>query len=265
MHMPGLKRTTLRGLTVGSVPVKGGDYRRPCVLFGREFTSWLPALQELGLRCVWICCTVEPSCFSLLQALVGDDCPITTWTDRMDGIPRLHSQPTLGFVDGRVAGHAYAVCNTLGIHTLLSTKGIRRAPPEWKFQNRITLMHSEVGGVTDAQLCITAIASRPFTISNDPQAPCYAPRDASTVLGLKPSCFSFRPAPAVATINPLRVLQLGVQGHQPFFHGGGLLSYPLTKRTLVLTPTLFAPKHHWGLRCLGTQEALECLDWPVGV
>ena len=126
-------------------------------------------------------------------------------------------------------------------------------------------MHSAVGGVTDAKLCITAIASRPFILSNDPQAPCYAPRDASTVLGLKPSCFSFRPAPTAATTSPLRVVKLGVQGHQPFFHGGGLLAYPLTKRTLVLTPTLFAPKNHWGLRCLGVQEALECLDWPVAL
>ena len=102
------KRVTLRGLTVGSLPVKAGDYRRPCVVFGREFSSWIPALHELGLKCVWICLTGESTFSSLIQTLVSGDCLITNQAGDKDTVlPRIHCQPTIGLVEGRVPSFVY--------------------------------------------------------------------------------------------------------------------------------------------------------------
>ena len=50
----------------------------------------------------------------------------------------------------------------------------------------------------------------------------------------------------------------------PIYHSRGLLSKTLARDTWVLTLFLFSPKakEEWGLRRLGLEETLACLDFP---
>ncbi len=84
-------------------------------------------------------------------------------------------------------------------------------------------------------------------------------RDASTVLSVMAPARKYRPTPPSTTVTPLGCEQLGTRD-SPCFHGGGLLPEGCDRKTVVLTPGLFAPKGKWAKRTLTIKEVLISKD-----
>ena len=205
----------------------------------------------------------DPVHLPIIRPMVEDDCQISFGPS-----PRLSrslGEVRIGFVESRPTRAHFDVADTVGLTHLLCTRSPRRVPRDWSTGHHTSVSHTLVGGVTQGVVCISCIrrSSQP-TLSPSP-LPAFASRDASTVLGLKASCWGFRPAPASATVTPLCARSLGTTRESVLYHGGGWLPYPLHRRVHVLTPSLFAPKGQWGIRTLTQQEILECLDWPVAL
>jgi hypothetical protein len=85
---------------------------------------------------------------------------------------------------------------------------------------------------------------------------------ASTVLSLMEHAKLFRPIPSPELVEPLTCINSGTLD-KPIYHGRGLLRTVLDRHMWVLTPFLYLPKakKEWGLRRLGIQETLACLDY----
>eukprot|EP00978_Attheya_sp_CCMP212_P035820 scaffold158191_cov47-Attheya_sp.AAC.1 len=81
-------------------------------------------------------------------------------------------------------------------------------------------------------------------------------------MGFKGHSLFYRPVPSSIHLLPLRCEQLG-NGSSKYYHGGGLLPDTVSRGTRVLTPTLFAPKGSWAVRCLSVEEVLLAHDWPM--
>jgi hypothetical protein len=124
------------------------------------------------------------------------------------------------------------------------------------------IVHSAVGGVTIKHVGVTVCSLTPNVfnpvVTGDP----VVGRDASTIMGSKGHSLFYRPAPLDIHLTPLRCEILG-NARTPFVHGGGLLPADVSRKTRVLTPTLFAPKGTWGVRMLSGEELLLAHDWPM--
>ena len=74
------ERSTLRGLTTGVVKLRGDSELRPCVVFGGQFSSWLPVLRELGYRAILV--LLRDEChLEAVEDLVEDKCAVWCGAD----------------------------------------------------------------------------------------------------------------------------------------------------------------------------------------
>jgi hypothetical protein len=64
------------------------------------------------------------------------------------------------------------------------------------------------------------------------------------MLSVQALTHQFRDPPQAAVLLPLGCENLGTL-RAPYFHGGGLLSDQIDRKTLVLTPGAYAPKGKW--------------------
>jgi hypothetical protein len=104
-------------------------------------------------------------------------------------------------------------------------------------------------------VCV-ALGSTPPTEVDGPER---VGRDASIVRSVKAPAIPYRAAPSQSTVSPLGCEQLGTRD-SPCFHGGGLLPEGCDRKTVVLTPGLFAPKGKWAKRTLTIKEVLISKD-----
>jgi hypothetical protein len=71
---------TLRGLPRGYVKVQSDGKRKPCVVFGQSFPSWLPVLSKLGFEAVIGMLRTDEH-LAKAEAFVGDKCVIWCGSD----------------------------------------------------------------------------------------------------------------------------------------------------------------------------------------
>ena len=69
------ERSTLRGLSTGIVKLRGDGVLKPCVVFGGEFSSWLPVLRELGYRAILVILRND-RLLETVEDLVEDKCAV---------------------------------------------------------------------------------------------------------------------------------------------------------------------------------------------
>jgi hypothetical protein len=256
-------RITLRGLTSGVISV--GDKSRigSCILIGDQFCAWLPHVQFLGLKIVGILLK-SSKLLKLIESKFGDQCDVQVgdWN-------AANMKADVVLVDGSASQAEFEVANRSESRIVLSTtrrrsNSNRCSTSGWKQVHRERISHQQRGGVTAKIVDLTIHQPRESRdIEPGPPLVQEVPRDASTVLSLKEHCNFFRPIPTPEVIDPLRCVNLG-SDEKPIYHGRGLLPASLTRDTWVLTPFLFSPKakREWGLRRLGIQETLACLDYP---
>ena len=169
-------------------------------------------------------------------------------------------------VDGPACAEVFQEASRSGARLILSTERRRKmiSGMGWKQSCRERISHKFVGGVTERVVDLSVfqpLGSPELRPSSELVQE--VPRDASTVLSLKEYCKYFRPIPANEVVEPLTCVNLGTS-ERPYYHGRGLLPKTLTRDTWILTPFLFSPKakREWGLRRLGVEETLACLDFP---
>jgi hypothetical protein len=252
----------LRGLTTGVVKLRGDTDLRPCVVFGDEYSSWIPVLRELGYRAILVLLRTDKY-LAAVEDSVEDNCAIWSgadWSVFQAAMPSfgVHRQ-MMGFVDGRVTGELRIMSEGMGIQTLVGTKGLRRAFRGWKMASQ-RVEHAAVGGVTAGVATVTAL-TRGDTVLTPAALPYVVARDASTVLSVKPFVRTFRANPGPVEGVALVSLNLGTHNH-PYYHGGGLLPELLDRGVRVLAPALFAPPGQWGLR--GNFGCKGFLTWDGG-
>jgi hypothetical protein len=198
----------------------------------------------------------------LIEGKVGKRCDVQVgnWTEA-------NMNANVVLVDGAPSRPAFDVATRSGARMLLSTARTRSrgvSTGGWWQVTRERISHSLVGGITTRVVDFTVHQpTDAATLVTRGAIPAAVPRDASTVLSLAQHAKIFRPAPTLEVIDPLRCVNLA-SNDKPIYHGRGLLPSRLTRDTWVLTPFLFSPKvkKEWGLRRLGVQETLMCLDFP---
>jgi hypothetical protein len=260
--LPARGRITLRGLTSGVINVGDTGVRGSCILVGDQFSAWLPHVGFLGLKLVGVLLSSN-QLLSLIEDKVGDTCDVQVgeW-----GSSQMQADVVL--VDGVATRDVLDMASRSGARLVLSTvrkcssKGVSRTG--WTQVERERISHSFVGGITErvVDFCISRPAEAASLALGPPLAQ-EVPRDASTVLSLMEHAKYIRPMPSPDVVEPLACLNLG-SVERPIYHGRGLLPQDLTRDTWVLTPFLFSPKakKEWGLRRLGIEETLACLDFP---
>ena len=77
-------RSTLRGLTVGSLVVNSDVDKQPCLVFGLSFSGWLPALDQLGFSPIGVILS-NASCLSLVNALIPMGCRVIIYDNWQSG------------------------------------------------------------------------------------------------------------------------------------------------------------------------------------
>ena len=126
------ERSTLRGLTTGIVKLRTDSELKPCVVFGGEFSSWIPVLRELGYRAVLVILRDE-KLLATVEDLVDDKCAIwcgPDWTVFGQAMPYFGvGRNMMGLVDGRITAELRDLAEGMGIQTLVGTKGSRRGFP----------------------------------------------------------------------------------------------------------------------------------------
>jgi hypothetical protein len=227
------------------------------IVWGDEFPSWLLVLGELRLRAAVVILS-SPTFISLVKSLVAANCLIVTAEDAWSVLtPATTGECSLCLVDGRVGAASARLLETCGVTRILGTRGLRRAIPHWTHDS-FTAAHWTLGGVTTEEVtgvCLALGSSTPSCHA----IPSSVGRDASTVLSVMAPARKYRPTPPSTTVTPLGCEQLGTPLH-PIYHSGGLLPGSCDKRTVVLTPGVFAPKGNWAQRNLTIDEVLTAKD-----
>ena len=227
---------------------------------GDQFCAWLPHVGFLGLKLSGVLLQSD-HLLSLVEQKVGDECDV-----QVGDWESAQMQADVVLVDGPVSAEVLRMASKCGARLILSTIRRRQALSGlgWTQVCRERVSHQFVGGVTERVVDLSVFQPSGSPILS-PGAPLVqeVPRDASTTLSLKEHSKFFRPVPAPEVVEPLTCVNLGA-ADQPCYHGRGLLPKALTRNTWVLTPFLFAPKakREWGLRRLGIEETLSCLDFP---
>jgi hypothetical protein len=253
-------RITLRGLTSGTISVGEAGLRGSCIMIGDQFSAWIPHVGVLSLKIVGILLKSNRM-LDLIDKTFGHQCDV-----QVGDWDRANLKADVALIDGVACVEALAAADRSGARLVLSTSRTRSRPGKgtWCQVGRDRISHHSVGGITAAIADLTAYQPwwAPALTLGPPLQP-EVPRDASTVLSLAEHAKFFRPVPSPEVIQPLRCVNLG-STEKPIYHGRGLLPAVLTRDTWVLTPFLFSPKlkREWGLRRLGTQEILSCLDFP---
>jgi hypothetical protein len=118
------------------------------VVFGGDFSSWLPVLQELGYRAIQVLLH-EEKYLGAVEDLVEDKCAIwggPDWGVFGAAMPSFEViRNMMGFVDGRVTDELRRMAKGMGVQILVGTKGARRTFPGWQVACQ-RVEHSSVGG-----------------------------------------------------------------------------------------------------------------------
>jgi hypothetical protein len=227
------------------------------IVWGDDFPSWLLVLGELRLRASVVVVSSELH-LSLIQSLVEEDCLVITAAHALSVLtPDTTGGCSLCLVDGRVLPTTARLLQSCGVTRILGTRGIRRAIPQWTNVGW-SAAHWKLGGVTNEEVSGVCLA-----LGSAPPASHHSldsiGRDASTVLSIKAPGRKYRPSPRSSTVSPLGCEQLGTPLY-PVYHGGGLLPGGCDKRTVVLSPGLYAPQGSWLQRTLTMEEVLIAKD-----
>jgi hypothetical protein len=195
---------------------------------------------------------------AFVRSLVEQNCLIITAAEALKILdPDTVGHCSLCLVEGRVPSHTARHLQTCGVTRILGTKGDRRLIPGWTHGSWVA-SHTQLGGVTTEKVsgvCLL-LGSTPPTEVDGPEG---VGRDASTVLSVQAPAIRYCAAPSQSTVLPLGCEQLGTRD-SPCFHGGGLLLEGCDRKTVVLTPDMFAPKGKWAKRTLTIEEVLISKD-----
>jgi hypothetical protein len=252
----------LRGLTSGVINVGESGVRGSCILVGDQFCGWLPHVGFLGMKVVGVLLK-SSKLLGLIDNKFGDTCDVQVgdWS-----CAQMRADVVL--VDGIANDEVLQVAKSAGARLVMSTVRKRRtigfSATSWNQVGRERISHQFVGGITDRVVDLSIYQPPGATaLCLGPPLAREVPRDASTVLSLKEHATMFRPIPSPDVVEPLACVNLGSL-QKPIYHGRGLLPGKLDRHTWVLTPFLYSPKakKEWGLRRLGIQETLACLDFP---
>jgi hypothetical protein len=178
------------------VKLRGDTDLRPCVVFGDEYSSWIPVLRELGYQAILVLLRSDKYLAAVADS-VEENCAVWSgadWSVFQAAMPSfgVHRQ-MMGFVDGRVTGELRIMAEGIGIQTLVDTKGLRRAFRGWKMASQ-RVEHAHVGGVTTGVATVTVL-TRGTAVLTPVGLPYVVARDASTVLSVKPFVQTFRADP----------------------------------------------------------------------
>jgi hypothetical protein len=252
-------RPTLQGLTVGTVRVGGRVRRRDVAVWGKEFPSWLPCLDALGLHVTMVFVERDGG-LAMIQRFVDEECQILVLGHIGNLIelvrPMVEDVDTL-LIDGGPAGEAMVLAEGLGFKHIVSTRMSRRIPKGW--QQSLVVDHTEIGGVTNTILRMSRLHKGPAS-DERLRIDRAAPRDVSTILNVKSNRVVFLDAPKDVAVTPLGVINLAETGAVPYYHGGGLLPARVNRSTRVLTPSIYASAGKWGRRALSHEEVLKPKD-----
>jgi hypothetical protein len=257
---------TMRGLTTGSVKVKGGtEPMKHCVILGADFPSWVLHVRTLGF-CVDQILVHERTHVERLQAICGAGTKVWSgrdWRSGMTGWTFL-DQDITAFVDGRVTTQVVSLLASVGISNIFSTQRPRGYFKGW-YSRGVIMDHTAVGGVTSTILSVFRHCKEEFVESRG-NSFTYRQRDASTVLTQSVFGAHFRAKPVETYPNLLRVLNLGTEVH-PVFHGFGWMPGDLDTSTRILVPVLNSRQHggKWAVRKVSPKEVLLCKDVPEGL
>jgi hypothetical protein len=198
----------------------------------------------------------------LVKSLVEEDCLIVTETKAQEILaPHTLNNSSLCLVNGQVASDTACFLERCGITRILGTKGIWWNIPGWSHATW-TGDHTQLGDVTTSSisgLCLALGAATPRAI----ERPDGIGRDASTVLSIKAPARHYRSAPPNCMVEPLGCVDVGTP-RLPCFHGGGLLPGNCDRKTLVLSPGLYAPKGKWARRNMTVEEVLVLIAKDCG-
>jgi hypothetical protein len=198
-------------------------------------------MSALDRSCLWMCW-----------------CRLFCWLGNMPFVLSLCRMHKLGLVDRQITSQLCGLATKLDLRCFIGTTSLQRGIAggchnSWAFQ------HCKVGGVTTWQIqgCCLVLGANP------PQIQClshYVPYDASTMLCPMASAQKYRPTPSGGAVLPLGCENLQTTS-KPYYHGQGLLPGNLDCQTEVLSPGVFAPKHHWALWNVTLEEVLVTKDF----
>jgi hypothetical protein len=252
------ERETLRGLTMGSIDMRGVSRGRTrCIVVGDKFPCWLPHCGGLGLEVVMVCVNSNEF-LDVIKQQVSDTCVI-----HVGEIPPSFPLASVVLIDGPASNPLLIGASQSLAKIVLSTSGRRRvACLEWVGRTQL-LSHELVGGVTGkVERLFIHLPADSSLLSFVPQITESPGRDASTVLMVNEYCRLLRKIPEPLEVFPLRCVNLG-SASCPVYHGAGLLPASLNRSTWVLTRCLSTVE--WGKRRVTRLEVLLANDYPEDV
>lgn len=220
------KNFSLRGQAIGRVNPLLKD-KRPCVIFGDSYPSWLAFVSQLGYSPVMVVLRSEQY-LSVVEASVPEGCVIwcmPDWTALIAKVPHFTGRGALSFVDGRVTQPVLDLSEVMDIHVVIGT-GLSR----WHIRGWDQVLHktphAAVGGVTHTithvvGCCLQVSRTRPNV--STPDLPAHVPCDLSSVLSDVVGRGIARTAPRQRTLAVGSVVNVRPMAVRPVHHGMGWL------------------------------------------
>lgn len=259
------ERHSLRGVAKGCVDPRL-KAKRPCIIFGDTYPSWLAFVGQLGYIPVMVILRSDKY-LSVVEQIVPEECGIwcmPDWSALIAKIPHFTGREAISFVDGRVTQQVLDLSQAMDVHIVLGTGLSRRHIRGWEQVVHKT-HHSTVGGVTHSECHVVGCylqGSSSRSPINVPTLPRHVPRDLSSVLSDVIGRGMARNAPRQRVLAVGSVVNVRPMAVRPVYHGRGWLPPNPPHRTWVLTPSVFAPRHKWMMRPLSTSEYLGVYDYP---
>lgn len=254
---------SLRGLAKGRVDARLRN-KRPCIIFGDAYPSWIAFAPQLGYEPVLVILRSEKF-LSAVEASVPETCSvwcIPDWSALIGRVPHFVGRDAIGLIDGKVTQQTLDLMEVMDIHVALGTDVSRRRVRGWKQVVR-RVEHSQEGGVTHsvAHVVACSLQSANSRIPS-PSMPTHIPRDLGSVLSDVVGKGVPRPPPRQCRLRTGSIVNVRPRGVRPVYHGMGWLPPKPPPKTLVLTPSVFAPKNRWFLRPISAMEYLAIYDCP---
>lgn len=221
---PNIAGISHRGLAKGRVDPRIKD-KRPCVIFGEAYPSWLAFVSQLGYRPVMVVLRSDRY-LPLVEASVADDCTIwcfQDWTTLVAKLPHFDGRDAVTFIDGRVTQQVLDLSELMDVHVVLGTGLSRRHIRRWN-QVVSKISHASVGGVTHTETHVVACSFQSVhtpSIIPAPSFPSHVPRDMSSVLSDVVGRGVARTAPKQRHLAMGAVINVRPMAVRPVYHGMG--------------------------------------------